>query len=212
VAHGSRAGGVYDAVVAMTGKSRRSNAERVAETRGALLDAAAELFGRLGYEGTSTTAILEASGLTRGAMYHHFADKRDLFVAVASRVERALIADIEAATASVTDARQRVRAGVMLYLDAVSRPDRARILLRDAPAVLGPARWRELADAAWTRQFGGLISGLPGNSGKASQAGAVLPVLLGAAIDRAALALADGVSEPAAIKASVGLLLERMLG
>jgi AcrR family transcriptional regulator len=198
----------------MTGKSRRSNAERVAETRGALLDAAAELFGRLGYEGTSTTAILEASGLTRGAMYHHFADKRDLFVAVASRVERTLIAEIEAATSTVADARQRVRAGVMLYLDAVSRPDRARILLRDAPAVLGPARWRELADAAWTRQFGGLISGLPGNgtSGKASQAGTDLPLLLGAAIDRAALALADGVSEPAAIKASVGLLLDRMLG
>jgi len=186
----------------MTGKSRRSNAERVAETRGALLDAAAALFGRLGYEGTSTTAILEASGLTRGAMYHHFADKRDLFVAVASRVERALIADIEATTATVTDARQRVRAGVMLYLDAVSRPDRARILLRDAPAVLGPARWRELADAAWTRQFGG----------KASQGGTVLPMLLGAAIDRAALALADGVSDPAAIKAAVGLLLDRMLG
>jgi AcrR family transcriptional regulator len=195
----------------MTGKPRRSNAERVAATRGALLDAAAELFGRLGYEGTSTTAVLEATGLARGALYHHFEDKRALFVAVADRAERALVAEIEAATASIADARQRLRAGVLLYLDSVSRPDRARILLRDAPAVLGPERWRELADAAWTRQLGGLIGGLHGTSGKSGRGAPALPLLIGAAIDRAALALADGGSDPAAIKAAVGLLLDRVL-
>ncbi len=144
-------------------------------------------------------------------MYHHFEDKRALFLAVAARLERALIAEIETATAHLKDARQRLRERVMLYLDAVSKPERARILLRDAPAVLGPARWRELADAAWTRQFGDLAGGVSGKSDRSGQGAPALPLLLGAAIDRAALSLADGDSDPAAIKAAVGLLLDRML-
>jgi AcrR family transcriptional regulator len=190
----------------MTKKLRRSNAERVATTRGALLEAAARLFGHLGYEATSTTAVLEAAGLARGALYHHFADKRALFVAVAEELERELTAEIEAATADIADPRQRLRAGVRLYLDGASRPDRARVLLRDAPAVLGPDLWRDLADAAWTRHLGAMLRGLAGGG-----LGAALPLLLGAAFDRAALAMSEEGADREGIRASAELLLERLL-
>ncbi len=190
----------------MTSKPRRSNAERAAQTRGTLLAAATELFGRLGYEGTSTIAVLEAAGLTRGALYHHFADKRELFRTVAEQVERTLEAEVESRTAHISDPKKRLRSSVLLYLDEVSRSAPARILLRDAPAVLGAAEWQGLADAAWMRHLGAIA-----DAARPRGKGGLLPLLIGAAIDRAALALAEGRLDPAAVKASVRLLLDRLL-
>src|SRR5690606_256195 len=128
---------------------RRSNDERTQATRAALLAAARDCFVRDGYAGTSTPAIVAAAGITRGALYHHFADKKDLFRhvveqearAVADAIEAALpVAGIPAAGVPADDvrAREALMVGSIAYFDAMAVSGRTRLLLREGPAVLGP--------------------------------------------------------------------------
>src|SRR5256885_16549175 len=85
--------------VCMKGKPR-TQAERTAATRTALIAAARELFAEHGYAGVGTEAIVRAAGVTRGAMYHQFTDKQDLFAAVFEAVEAGLTAGIDAVVSS----------------------------------------------------------------------------------------------------------------
>src|SRR5262245_11133329 len=100
---------------------RRSNAERIATTRGALLASARDLFGRDGFEATGTNAILDRAGLTRGALYHHFKDKRALFLGVVRSLEAEIAESVGAAIAALPDPFARLRAAVLAYLDRVGR-------------------------------------------------------------------------------------------
>ncbi len=132
---------------------RRTNAERTHATRAALVSAARDLFVRAGYAATSTPQIAAAANVTRGALYHHYADKQDLFRAVAEAEAEAVAREIEERTAApdpgtaaperpaaeVRDARAMLVEGARAYLDAMGEPGRTRLLLVDAPAVLGPA-------------------------------------------------------------------------
>ncbi|GAB4195160.1 MAG: TetR/AcrR family transcriptional regulator [Thalassobaculales bacterium] len=177
-------------------------------TRAALLRAARRLFVERGYADTATPDVVAAAGVTRGALYHHFADKRDLFRAVLATESRALVDAIEAACPPGLPARRALVAGSVAYLDAMAVPGRTRLLLVDGPAVLGPAEMRALDEAhglASLRQ--GLAAAMPG----APLPLAPLAELLSAAFDRAALALAEGADRPAFQTAMVGLLL-RVLG
>ncbi len=192
----------------MPNQPRRSNAERSSATHQALISAAATLFGQHGYAATSTNAILEATALTRGALYHHFADKRALFIAVVEHVEHTLIAAIKAQTAQIEPPSQRLRIQIAQYIDAIAQPAPARILLQDAPAVIGPERWRTFADAAWQRQLSQFMQPLAAPD---SAIPAILAGLVGAAIDRAALAILDGSAARAEVKQAIDLLLERLL-
>lgn len=182
---------------------RRSNADRRATTRAALLAAATRLFAEKGYEATSTEEILAAAGLTRGALYHHFADKRALFLAAALAIDEGVAARLAERTAGEVDPVRRARAALGLYLEEVSHPDRARILLLDAPAVLGPMEWHLLSSRVWRRH----LRHLPLPTG----ADAMAPIL-GAALDRAALALALSTddAERDATRAAVLELLDRL--
>lgn len=125
---------------------RRSQAERTAATRASLLAAARKLFAVNGFADVSTQAIVESAGVTRGALYHQFADKTELFAAVYEEIETELVADIVArlADAAPADQRQAMKAGARLFLDLCSAPEVQRIMLVDAPAVLGWERWREV--------------------------------------------------------------------
>ncbi|MFS2054831.1 TetR/AcrR family transcriptional regulator, partial [Variovorax sp. CT11-76] len=82
----------------MTSKIIRTNKERTETTRQALTEAARALFVDQGYGQTSTPDIVAAAGITRGALYHHYADKRDLFRHVLEQESRAVAAEIAAAT------------------------------------------------------------------------------------------------------------------
>jgi AcrR family transcriptional regulator len=113
-------------------------------TRDALLRAARELFAARGYAAVGTEEIVAGAGVTRGALYHHFADKRDLFRAVHEELERALVADIGARIAGIEDPRELMVSGVRAFLDACVDPAVMRIALLDAPAVLGWEEWREI--------------------------------------------------------------------
>lgn len=128
------------------GQARRTQAERTAATRAQLLDAARTLFAAHGFGAVSTQAIVEAAGVTRGALYHQFADKADLFTALYEQVEQQLVADVVAAIAAEQPAGtlETMRIGARLFLDHCSAPDIAQIVLIDAPSVLGWERWREI--------------------------------------------------------------------
>jgi len=128
--------------------NRRTQSERSAATRDALISAARPLFAARGYADVGTEEIVRAAGVTRGALYHHFADKTELFAAVFEAVEAEVSADIAAAVAagSERDPITVMQHGASAWLDACADPEIHRIVLLDAPAVLGWVRWTEIGN------------------------------------------------------------------
>ncbi|MBV8179060.1 MAG: TetR family transcriptional regulator [Mycobacterium sp.] len=128
--------------------TRRTQAERAAETRDALITAARPLFAAQGFAEVALETIVRAAGVTRGALYHHFADKTELFAAVFEQVEAEVAARMGEAIAASnqTDPVEVMRLGADFWLDACSDPEVQRIVLVDAPAVLGWTRWTEIGD------------------------------------------------------------------
>ena len=130
-----------------TASTTRRPGRREAEaqaTRDALVQAALELFTKRGYAGVGTEEIVTRAKVTRGALYHHFADKRDLFRAVFERVEAALMERIGARMEATDDPWELMLAGMRSFLDACEEPAVKQIALTDAPSVLGWQEWREI--------------------------------------------------------------------
>jgi AcrR family transcriptional regulator len=169
--------------------ARRTQAQRTAATRAVLLASARKLFADKGFAHVSTEAIVKAAGVSRGALYHQFSDKSALFAEVYEEVERDIVADIvdRIVAADPSDPVEAMRLGVRLFLDRCAAPDVARIVLIDAPVVLGWDRWR----AVGVKYGLGVIEGM---LARAVEAGAIpeqplrpsAHVLLGA-LDEAAL-------------------------
>jgi AcrR family transcriptional regulator len=128
--------------------TRRTQAERAAETREALIASARPLFAAAGFADVALETIVRAAGVTRGALYHHFADKTELFAAVFERVESEVATQMGEAIAAAneTDPVEVMRLGAGFWLDACSDPEIQRIVLVDAPAVLGWVRWTEIGN------------------------------------------------------------------
>src|SRR6201988_5073949 len=141
---------------------RRTQAERTAATRTLLIDSARKLFADKGFAEVPTQAIVAAAGVTRGALYHQFDDKAALFAAVYEEVERDLVADIarQIMEDQPPDPLEAMRLGARLFLDRCSAPDVQRIVLIDAPAVLGWDRWR----AVGVKYGLGVIEGMLGHA------------------------------------------------
>ncbi len=190
----------------------RGNAERSQATRAALIATARTLFAERGYAGVGTEEIVRAAGVTRGALYHHFDGKLELFAAVYEQVESELVQGIAAAV-DTPDVQplEVLRAGSQAFLDACES-DLAvqRIALLDAPSVLGWERWREIG-----MRYGlGLVRG---TIEAAIEAGQIEPqppdplahLLLGA-IDEGAMLIARA-DDDGATRRQVGASLERVL-
>jgi AcrR family transcriptional regulator len=122
---------------------RRREADARA-TRESLIRAALELFTERGYAGVGTEEIVTRAKVTRGALYHHFTDKRDLFRAVFERVEGDLMDRIGATMEGADDPWELMTGGMRAFLDACEEPAVKQISLTDAPAVLGWEEWREI--------------------------------------------------------------------
>jgi AcrR family transcriptional regulator len=114
------------------------------ETRAKLIRVAGELFAERGYAGIGTEEIVAAAGLTRGALYHHFENKQDLFRAVFEDLEQRLMGTIGERIGGVEDPWELMVTGVRAFLDACMEPEVMRIALLDAPSVLGWEEWREI--------------------------------------------------------------------
>jgi AcrR family transcriptional regulator len=121
-------------------------AEKSETTRAALISAARELFAERGYAAVGTMEIVNRAGSSRGAMYHHFKDKQELFRAAYEQIQQELIHRVSGQLARVGDGGPlaALEAGLHTFLLACVEPDKARIGLVDAPAVLGWRQWRQL--------------------------------------------------------------------
>jgi AcrR family transcriptional regulator len=124
--------------------ARRTQAERTEATTAALLDAARELFARDGYDATSLDAVAARANMTKGAVYHHFAGKRQLFEAVFTREVEQLATPLVEAYARKKDPWEAFKAGCRAFLDECLDPDLQRIVLLDALAAIGWEQVRRL--------------------------------------------------------------------
>jgi AcrR family transcriptional regulator len=127
--------------------TRGRKAEQSEATRAALVAAGRKLFAKRGYANVGTEEIVRRAGVTRGALYHHFGGKKDLFEAVYEQVEADLTRTIAegALGAGAKSPLEAMQAATEMFLDACTEPEVQRIALLDAPAVLGWERWREIA-------------------------------------------------------------------
>jgi AcrR family transcriptional regulator len=165
-------------------------AARSASTRAKLIRAARTLFARKGYANVGTEEIVRRAGVTRGALYHQFPAKEDLFLAVYEEVEQQLTERVVATLGDLASPFAEMRAGMRAFLEACRAPEVQRIVLVDGPAVLGWERWREVAE-----RYGlGLIEGVIAAAVEAGELPelAVQPLahLLMGALDEAALLVA----------------------
>ncbi|MCM3924507.1 TetR/AcrR family transcriptional regulator [Frankia sp. AiPs1] len=184
-------------------------AERAEATRAALVTAARRLFVEKGYFDTSTEELVAAAGVgTRGALYHHFADKKALFLAVFEQVEEDLLA--AAGPAGSGDALARLRHGLLGFLDASLQPEVQRILLVDGPAVLGWRDWRAIEERYGLGAIHALLDLAVTEGTLPAQPLDVLAHILLAAIDEAALFIA-GADDPAAARDQAVGAVDRLL-
>lgn len=191
---------------------RRTQAERTAATREALVAAGRTLFAGEGFAAVGTEAIVRAAGVTRGALYHQFADKTDLFAAVFEAVESEVIGRIGAtvAEAGAADPIEAMRIGAGVWLDACAEPEVARIALLDGPAVLGWARWREIGSRYGLGLVRGLLTQAMAAGRIPNQPVAPLADVLLGAVREAALYLV-GAEDPVTARREVGAVLDAMI-
>jgi len=190
----------------MQQKHRRSNRERSDATRTAILDAARALFIESGYAETPTPDIVAAAGLTRGALYHHFQDKKALFRALIEREAREVARSIERSTVEGLSPREALLAGAASYFDAMAVPGRVRLLLLDGPAVLGVSEMATIDAAHGGRTLEeGLVAAMA-PQGLEKKAIKAMAFLLSAAFDRAALEIDAG-----AARADYAYAIDRLI-
>jgi len=120
----------------------KPRAERFAETRATLIAAARRAFGEKGYAEASMDDFTAEAGLTRGALYHHFGDKKGLLMAVILQIDSEMAARLNAISAAAPDRWQGFVDENVGYIEMALEPEIQRIVLRDGPAVLGdPSQW-----------------------------------------------------------------------
>ncbi len=189
-------------------ETRRTNQERSEATRQALVGAARELFVRFGYADTSTPEIAAAAGITRGALYHHFEDKRALFRAVVEEEARAVADHILQNARTVTSGLESLLKGADAYLDAMTVPGRTRLLLLDGPAVLGADVMQQIDEETSAQTLrDGLQAAMRRPQGVAFDR---LSPLLSAAFDRAALEIEAG-ENPRSVKTAMKFILRSVV-
>lgn len=140
-----------------TGRSRRTQAERSQATTTGLVTTAQRLFGRDGYAATSIEDIARESGTTKGAVYHHFAGKTELFRAVFLHQEQQLAQMIQATFAETADPWDGIRRGSRAFLEACADQQMRQIILLDGPAVLG---WEDVRAIEYEHTLKLILNGL----------------------------------------------------
>ena len=135
-----------------------SQAQRRASTIAAIVSAASELFTSRGFAATSIDDIASRAGVAKGAVYHHFESKDQIFQRVFEQMTGALAAEVSATAAAGTSILDRFERGTLKYLTSIAGNKFRQVLLIDGPAVLGWEKWREID----TRSFGGVMRGAGG--------------------------------------------------
>jgi AcrR family transcriptional regulator len=194
----------------------RTQAERTAATRAALLDAARGLFEERGFAGVGTDEIARAAGVTRGALYHQFDGKLELFAAVFEHVEGEIAERIGAAV-SVVEAEDMAKAlhvGVDAWLEASGEPAVQRLILIEAPAALGWERWREIGHRYGVGLVEGAVEGAIAAGVMAEQPVGPIAHLLIGALEEAVLYAARAEDQARAtedVRAALHALIDALL-
>ncbi|WP_017557249.1 TetR/AcrR family transcriptional regulator [Nocardiopsis baichengensis] len=165
-------------------------AEQRAATRGALLAEGRRRFAEEGYQAVVLAEVAQAVGVTKGAAYHHFTSKAGLFRAVVADVQRELGERVAEAADRQDDPWERLRAGCRAFLAAGSDPTVRRIVLTDAPAVLGWDEWRAMDEDSSARHLAEALTDLVAAGTIPEQPVEPLARLLSGAMNEAALWLA----------------------
>ena len=192
---------------------RRTQEERSAATREALIAAARTLWGQRGYAEVGTPEIATAAGVTRGAMYHQFADKAALFREVVEVVEQDVMArmTVVVAESGATTPSEAVRAAVDAWLDVSGDPEVRQLILLDAPSVLGWAEFRDVAQRyslGMTEQM--LTEAIRAGQLAEQPVRPLAHVLIGA-LDEAAMVIATA-EDPKRTRRETGQVLHRLIG
>ncbi len=129
--------------------AHKPRSEMIAETRAKLVAAARHAFGTVGYAEASMDDFTAAAGLTRGALYHHFGDKKGLLEAVIAEIDAKMNKRLRAVSATADSAWQGFADECTAYIEMALEPEIQRIVMRDGPAVLGdPSNGRARANAS----------------------------------------------------------------
>ena len=191
------------------------NVARGEATRSQLIAIATRLFAERGYDGTSIEAVQEASGISRGSLYHHFPGKEALFWAVFEEVGARIARQEEDIARDAPDPVAALRAGSLAWIRLAGDPVVRRILLSDAPSVLGWERWRAMEEH---HALGGIRAVLQviADQGKLRPelVGTLANVLL-ASVNEVALIVARAQDKEAAMQAgadTIDELLQRLFG
>jgi AcrR family transcriptional regulator len=195
----------------LDGEKRPSlRAEQVAQTRAALLAAGRSLFGAQGFAATSVDELAALARVTTGALYHHFPSKAALFEAVFEQAHLELLQSAAEAGADAADEIELLSRGFQSFLTAMVEPELQRILIIDAPAVLGLERFTELDER---HAFPVLVEALRAAAAsgrlRANRPDTLARLLLGT-LTRAAMLIA-GSSTPAATRDEVAATIEEIL-
>ena len=201
----------------MTQQQEAAPGKRAAQgraTRGQLIQVATRLFAEHGYEGTSIVAVLTAAGVSRGALYHHFAGKEALFEAVVAAVSDQVTLELTEVIRDCADPVEALRTAALAWISLAADPVIQRVVLVDAPSVLGWERWRDMDHG---RTLGALQAMLQAVSdGGRLPAELVSPFshMILAALDEIALVVArssDSTTAVAEGRMAVEALIERLL-
>ena len=187
-----------------------SKAEQADSTRTALGAAARQLFTERGYAATSTTEIVERAGVTRGALYHHFAAKEDLFRAVFEQLEDEVTKHVAKEALTSADPLEQLRRGTRAYLDACIDPAVQRVVLLEGPSVLGWQTWQEIEQRYG---YGLVVAGVEAAIGAgliAAQPVEPLAHVLFGALTEAGMVVARA-DEPGAARAEMEAAMDRLL-
>jgi AcrR family transcriptional regulator len=196
----------------MPAKPQPRRTEHATDTRAALVEAARRLFAAQGYDGTGTEQIVADARVTRGALYHHFRDKADLFRAVMAEAAASVAMQLvdEQLASEAPSPLSEIRDGVSAFLDVCVGGDFQRIVLVDGPRVLGPDTWEELVD----RYGRGLLEEWLTRCVEAGDLDDVpvrpLARLLIAMLTEASLEIARS-PEPAETREGLGIVIDRLL-
>jgi AcrR family transcriptional regulator len=197
---------------------RKTQAGRTAATRAALIAAARRLFAEAGYGAVGTEAIVREAGVSRGALYHQFGDKADLFAAVFEQVEAEVIDGLAAQAQEglaqggpERDPVEQMQTAAAGWLDACRDEAILRIALIDGPAVLGWARWREIGDCYGLALAQRLIAQAIAAGRIAPQPSEPLAYVLLGALRESALYIASA-DDQARARAEVGAVIAGLIG
>ncbi len=185
-------------------------AERRAETAGAILAAAEKLFGTRGFAATSIDDIAAKAGVAKGAVYHHFDSKEEIFTRVLEGVQQKIATSpVPEAARKIRDPLDQIAGGVLRYLIAATQPGVKQILLIDGPAVIGWIKWREIDDRFFGAGARMATAVLLGPRATQSEIETVAHLMLGAVME-AALVCATA-NDPKKTAREMSNALRRML-